>query len=321
MNDQPALHVVLGAGQIGARLSEILLARGHRVRQVRRRAPGAARPGLEWATGDITDGAFAEQVGRGAAVIYDCMNPPYHRWPEQLMPVAEGAMRAAASSGARLIVLDNLYMYGAPAGPITEDSPIAPRSKKGELRARLAERRRAAHARGELRLATGRASDFFGPGLPYSVFGDRFFDRIQRGRAGEMFGDVDLPHAYTYADDVARGLEVLGRHDEALGQIYLLPTAPAETTRQLATRLGDALGVPARVKSMPKLVLRGLGVFSPMMRELVEMVYQWEVPFVVDDTRFRTAFGMSATPLAQAAAETASWVRAHAGRAAVHATA
>lgn len=308
--EQPSLHVVLGAGQVGARLADLLLARGHRVRVVRQGRAGAPRPGLEWASGDITDRAFAEEATRGAAVVYDCMNPPYHRWPELLLPIACGALHGAAKAGAKLVALDCLYMYGRPTGPMREDTPLAPCSKKGELRVALANERLGAHRRGDVGVAIGRASDFFGADLPYSFWSSRFFERVLAGKPGECMGDPDMLHAYTYVPDVARALVTLGEREEAIGQVWHLPTSAAESTRALAARLGKELGVRAEVARVPRLVLRAVGVFSPFMREVAEMAYQWEVPFLVDDTRFRAAFGQGPTPIEEAVAATAAWARA-----------
>ncbi|APR75602.1 Nucleoside-diphosphate-sugar epimerase [Minicystis rosea] len=307
----PSLHVVLGAGQIGTRVADILLARGHRVRIVRQGRGGEPRPNLTWMSGDVTDLAFAAEATRGAAVVYDCMNPPYHRWPELLLPIARGALHGATQAGAKLVALDCLYMYGRPEGPLHEGSKLAPCSKKGALRVELAEARLEAHRRGDVRVAIGRASDFFGPDLPYSCWNARFFERIAAGKPGECMGDPDMPHSYTYAGDVARALVTLGEREEALGQVWHLPTPPAESTRALAARLGRALGTRVEVSRLPRLVLRGIGVFSPFMREVAEMAYQWDVPFVIDDTRFRTTFGYGATPIDEAVAATAAWARQH----------
>lgn len=298
-----ALHVVLGAGQIGSRLSKLLLAREHRVRVVARHQATSTTPRLDQVGGDMTDLAFAEQATRGAAVIYDCMNPPYHLWPELLLPIARGALHGAAKTGAKLVALDCLYMYGAPDGPISEDTPLAPCSKKGELRVKLGELRMAAHARGDARVTIGRASDFFGANLPFSVWNDRFLRRIYAGKPGECVGDPDMPHSYTYVEDVARALVTLGERDEATGQIFHLPTNPAETTRELTRRLGRAIGMDADVRRLGSLTLRAIGLFSPMMREVVEMAYQWERSFVIDDSRFRRTFGEGPTPIDEAVAE------------------
>ncbi|MFT3767587.1 MAG: NAD-dependent epimerase/dehydratase family protein [Minicystis sp.] len=312
-NERASLHVVLGAGQIGTRVADILLARGDRVRIVRQGPAGAARPGLEWVSGDITSTAFAAEATRGASVVYDCMNPPYHRWPELLLPIARGALHGAAKAGAKLVALDCLYMYGRPGGPLREDSPLAPCSKKGALRVTLAEERLGAHRRGDVRVAIGRASDFFGPDLTYSFWSSRFFERIAAGKPGECMGDPDMPHSYTYAPDVARALVTLADRDESLGQVWHLPTPPAESTRALAARLGRALGVRAEMTRVPRLVLRAVGVFSPFMREVAEMAYQWDVPYVLDDARYRAAFGEGPSSIEEAVAATAAWARTRFG--------
>src|SRR5215218_585875 len=163
MNARPSLHVVLGAGQIGSQLAHLLLERGHRVRVVRRGSGAPPDPRVELVRGDLRDLAFAEAATRGAAVVYDCMNPQYHQWPTHLLPMAQGALHGAQRAGARLVALDCLYMYGRPDGPMREDSPMQPCSRKGALRVALAQLRLGAHSEGRVEVAIGRASDFFGP--------------------------------------------------------------------------------------------------------------------------------------------------------------
>ncbi len=306
----PPLHVVLGNGQIGSLAAAELLARGRRVRVVRRGSAGAPAERLEWASGDLADRAFAESVGRGASVVYDCTSPPYDRWLSELLPLARGAMHAAASAGAKLVALDNLYMYGRVDGPMREDTPIAPCSRKGEVRARLAAERAEACARGEL-VATARASDFFGPGVVrQTTFGERFWQRVFAGKSAQCFGDPDAPHALAYAPDVARALVTLGEHDEAFGRVWHVPTAPPESMRAMTSRLAAALGATIRVARVPRLALRAFGLVEPLAREVAEMAYQWDAPYVVDGSRFTAAFGGEPTSLDVVVAKTAAWATA-----------
>jgi nucleoside-diphosphate-sugar epimerase len=306
----PHLHVVLGNGQIGSLLASALLARGHRVRVVRRGPPGAAAERLEWASGDLADRAFARSVAQGASVVYDTTSPAYDAWHTDLLPLSRGVIEAAAAAGAKLVALDNLYMYGRTHGPIAEDSPVAPCSRKGELRARMAEERAAAHARGDVRITTGRASDFFGPGVVrQTTLGERFYTRVFAGQSAECFGDPDAPHSLSYAPDVARALVTLGEREEALGAVWHLPVNPAESMRRTVARMALALGFPIRVTRVPRMALRAMGLFMPMAREVAEMAYQWDAPYVVDDSRFRAAFGGATTPIETVVAETARWAR------------
>jgi nucleoside-diphosphate-sugar epimerase len=313
-----SLHVVLGAGPIGILVAQLLLVAGHRVRLVRRGPPGAVTLRLSWASGDLADRGFAEQATAGAAVVYDCTTPSYDRWDAELLRLGRGVIYGAVRAGARLVALDNLYMYGKPTGLIREDSPVAPCSQKGELSAQLAEERLDAHRRGDIEVAIGRASDLFGPAVvAASVFGRRFYARVLAGKTAEFVGDLDMPHAYSYAPDVARALVVLGEREEAPGSVWHLPTAPSETTRDLMGRFAAALGVPVWTSCLSPLVLRALGVVAPLMREIAEMAYRWQVPFSLDDTRFRTTFGTSAAPVEDAVRATAEWAKTRwsAGRA------
>jgi nucleoside-diphosphate-sugar epimerase len=312
----PELHVVLGGGQIGDRITDILASQGKNVRVVQRTARTDTRPNVTRVSGDITNLEFAERATRGASVVYDCMNPQYHQWAELLLPLGTAAIHAASKAGANLVALDCLYMYGIPSGPMREDSPRDPCSKKGELRVKLEELRTAADRRGDTRIAIGRAADFFGTDLPNSLFSPRFWERLFANQAVESPGDPDQPHSYTYADDVARGLVTLGARPEALGTIWHLPTSSSESTHKLFERVGEAVGQRVRVTAIPQWVWHAAGVFSPMLRAAAEMTYQWKVPYVLDDSRFRNTFGVSATPVDVAVQEMAATARAKYQRAA-----
>jgi nucleoside-diphosphate-sugar epimerase len=308
-----ALNVVLGGGQIGDRLARALAARGERVRVVQRSVKSQTRQNITRMAGDMTDLAFAEKATEGARVVYDCMNPQYHQWSTHLLPLGRAALHGARKAGARLVALDCLYMYGVPEGAMREDSPRKPCSKKGALRLELEGLRMAAAERGELEVAIGRAGDFFGIDVPLSAFGPRFFERLLAGKSIECMGNPDLPHSYTYAEDVAAGLITLGHDARAANKVWHLPTPPAESTRALAERLARGLGTSVRLKRVPRWLLQAVGVFSPMMREMPEMMYQWEVPYVIDDAQFRSVFGQGATPIDEAVAATVAWARSRFG--------
>jgi len=300
------LHVVFGSGQIGTRIATQLLAAGKRVRVVSRKP--VPPQGAESAAADARDQPAAATAAEGASVIYDTTNPPYHQWKKDLLALGAGTLHAAKVTGAQLVALDCLYMYGAPTGPMTETTPMVPVSKKGQLRKELAELRLGAVARGEAHVAIARASDFFGPGLPNSWWSERFFTRVLAGKAGETIGDPDQRHSYTYAEDVARAMVALGGATEIDG-VWHVPTVTAETTRQLADRVGHALDVKITLKALSRFTLRALGLFAPFMGEVPEMIYQFEMPYVLDDTKFRARFDLSPTPIDAQVAETIAWAK------------
>jgi nucleoside-diphosphate-sugar epimerase len=206
--------------------------------------------------------------------------------------------------------MENLYMYGPTDGrPITEDLPYAPNTRKGRVRAMMSEELMEAHTSGRVRVAIGRASDFFGPRVLVSAAGEQVFGRAVEGKSARVAGDPDQPHTYTYVPDIGTGLVILGEREEALGQVWHLPSPETATTREFVEMIFEEVGKPARVQAAPKILLRAIGLFNPAIRETIEMLYEFEEPFVVDDSRFKQEFGDHATPLREAIGETVRWYR------------
>ncbi|MFZ5446658.1 MAG: NAD-dependent epimerase/dehydratase family protein [Myxococcota bacterium] len=301
--------VVFGAGQVGGEVTRQLLAQGHRVRQVRQSGGSHESGPLEVRAGDVRDRAFAAACADGASALIHCIAPPYHRWGELLAAVNEGVLHAATTSGAPLVVLDNLYAYGRPDGALTEGHAVRPCSRKGALRAREAEKLLSAHREGRARVALGRAADFYGPGVTLTaVFGERFFGRLAKRQGAECFGPPELPHSYSFVPDVAAGLITLATAPRALGEVWHLPVAPAEPTAAVAARFGRELGFEVKTSRVPGAALRVMGLFVPAVKELLEMRYQWEAPFVLDDAKFRAAFGAQPTSLDEGVRATVRWL-------------
>ena len=199
MNPSTAeFHVVFGAGPLGRAVAEELGRQGKRVRVVNRSGKLHASPsGVEVATGDAYDAQAVHALTQGAATVYQCAQPPYAEWPEKFPPLQAAIIEGTARSGAKLVIAENLYMYGAAQGTLSEATPVAPNSKKGHTRAAMSESALAAHHRGTVRLALARGSDFFGPWVLGSAAGDRFFYPALAGKAAQMVGSLDLPHTFT----------------------------------------------------------------------------------------------------------------------------
>jgi nucleoside-diphosphate-sugar epimerase len=307
------LHIVFGAGQIGTPLARLLHERGREVRIVRR--SGGGPEGVPVLHGDAGDTTFTTEATRGASVVYHCMNPAYDAkvWARELPRILDSLIAAAGRAGARLVVLDNLYALGRPSGkPLSEDSPVAPASRKGEIRARVSERLFEADRRGQVHAVGGRASDFYGPGGTATYFGDAFWPNALKDGVAQVFANPDTPHTYHYTHDVAAGLASLAEApDDVTGRWWMLPAAPADSTRAMIARLGRALGRDLRIRRLPKVVLSLASPFVPILRELAEMGYQWDEPFVVDDRRFRERFGATPVSPETGARETVAWARAH----------
>jgi nucleoside-diphosphate-sugar epimerase len=221
-----------------------------------------------------------------------------------------GVLEGAASAGAKLIAMENLYMYGPTYGrPLTEDLPYAANTRKGRVRAMMSKELMEAHKSGRVRVAIGRASDFFGPRVLASAAGEQVFGRAVQGKSAQVAGDPDQPHTYTYMPDIGKGLVILGEHEEALGRPWHLPSYETVTTREFVRMVFEEAGGEPKMQRAPKPLLWALGLFNPALRETIEMLYEFEEPFVVDHSAFTRAFGDHATPLREAIGHTVRWYR------------
>jgi nucleoside-diphosphate-sugar epimerase len=304
-------HVVLGGGTIGSTIAEQLVAAREPVRLVSRHGRSSVA-GAEPAAADLTDPAAVRAVAAGAEVAYFACQPAYTDWPAGFPPLAAGILGGLRGAGTRLAVVDNLYMYGPTGGrPITEDLPYAATNRKGRARAALAEQLLGAHQAGDVPVVIARASDYFGPGGVSTVAGDRFFPPLLAGKKVQVFGDPALPHSYTYVPDFARTLIELGQRPAAFGEAWHVPSAPAVNQARFAQLAADAAGVPlAGLSRVTKPMLRLAGLFDPAAREMIEMAYEFEEPYILDSSKIEQAFGLRPTPLEVAIGETVDWWRA-----------
>jgi len=304
------LHVVFGTGPVGMAVMRELHGQGKRVRMVNRSGKASLPEVVELMAGDASDRAFAREAAGGATVVYDCLNPPYNKWPELFPRLQASVTDAATTAEARLVVMDNLYMYGPTGGkPMTEKTPYLATTRKGRTRARMAENLMKAHGKGKVRVAVGRASDFFGPGVLMSAMGAQVFRPALRGKAAGVLGNPDLPHTYSYVPDIGRALVLLGEREEAFGEVWHLPSAEAVSTRDLVTMMFAEAGKKPKMRAASKWMLQFVGVFNPMVREVIEMLYEFEEPFIMDNSKFTNAFGDISTPLPQALQATVDWFR------------
>jgi nucleoside-diphosphate-sugar epimerase len=306
------LHVVFGTGAIGLATIEILAARGTPVRAVNRSGRADVRDGVEVLSGDASDPAFAIEASAGASVVYQCLNPPYTQWPEMFPPLQASILEGASAAEAKYVAMGNLYAYGPTGGtPLTEDLPYAATGSKGRTRAQMAQDLLEAHRSGRVRVAIGQASDYFGPRGLLSAMGERVFFPAIAGKKAQAMGDPDQPHTYSYIPDIANGLVALADHDEADGAAWHLPNAPAITTRQFVDKIYAATGNEPQIQAISRTMVNVLGLFNGQVRELKEMLYEFEEPYVVDSGRFESTFGVHATPLDEAIPATVEWFRTH----------
>lgn len=291
-----AQHLVVGSGPIGRAVAGLLADGGQQVTLVSRSGGGPSHPDIRLVSADASDTTRVLTLAHGAAAIYNCVNPPYHRWPQQWPPIAASLLAAAEGSGAILATASNLYAYGPVDGPMTEDLPLASAGTKGRVRATMFTEALAAHRAGRLRMTEVRGSDYVGAGAQ-SHLGDRVIPRVLAGRSVSVLGSIDSPHTWTYTQDMARMLVTAAADKRAWGRAWHTPSNPARTQKDAVDDLARVAGVaPVAVGTVPTLALRAMGLANPTMRELRETLYQFQRPFVMDSTAAQHTFDLRPTP-------------------------
>ncbi|MFD5921351.1 NAD-dependent epimerase/dehydratase family protein [Kitasatospora sp. NPDC058201] len=304
------LHVVLGAGGgIGSAVVRELVRGGHRPRAVGR-TPIDVPAGVTSLTADLTTTEGARAAFAGAAVVYHCAQPAYHRWPQDFPGLTDAIVEGAAAAGAKLVFADNLYRYGPIDGPVSEETPQRPTSRKGAVRKAMTDRLLRAHDSGRLRVTIGQAADYYGPGGTNSVIGAAVVPAVLGDRTVFWPGRLDVPRTLHYLPDVAGALVRLGESDAADGRAFVLPAAPALTPRQFIEEVAAAAATRARVRATAKPLMRLVGLSNPAARELVDIWYQFDRPWTVDDGLYRRTFGPAeVTTPQEGAAATVAWYR------------
>lgn len=308
------LHVVVGAtGGTGTALVHELRRRGHRVRAVNRTGSGRFPTDVDVVAADATDRTAMREACRGASTVYNTVNPPFARWTADFPAAVRHTIDGAAAAGARLVFADDTWMYGRVHGPMTEATAVHPVSDRGVLRAWLAEMVLAAHARGQCPTVIGRAGELYGP-LVESLLGAALFRGALSALPLRWVGDLDQPLTPTYIGDFARVLATLGDTDEVpdgeLGRVWHVPHPAPTTGREFTDALKQQTGSRAPTLALGSGVARTLGLVWPLARQGAELVYQFEMPFVVDGSAFSRRFsGFTPTPYDSGIARTLAWYR------------
>ena len=302
-------HVVAGAGQVGSLVAQQLMDQGHEVVVVSR--SGSGPDGARCEAADVADRDTLIALTKGADALYNCVNPPYHRWQQDWPTMADALLATAEATGAVYAMIGNLYIYGPPDGPMAESDSLNASSAKAQVRVNMWQQALAAHDAGRARVTEVRGSDYFGPGCrDQSHLGERFVPRLLAGKPARLVVSTSTPHSWTYVPDVATAVVVAATDERAWGRAWHVPTDAPLSVRELADRLCAIAGLPnPGVTTMPHWLVRVLGAVSPMLAEIEAIRYQWDRPFVVDSSDFETTFGIAPTAMDEALAATIAWWR------------
>jgi nucleoside-diphosphate-sugar epimerase len=285
---------VLGAGgSVADEVVGVLTGRGEQVRRVSRNQPQSG--GM---AADLTDRDQAVRAVEGSSVALLLAGLKYdHKiWQEMWPRIMANTIEACERAGAKLIFLDNVYMYGKVDGAMTEETPFRPCSKKGEVRAQIATMLIREWQAGNITGLIARSADFYGPSCRNGVANLLVFDKLAKGKRAQWIGSESVAHSFTFAPDIGRALVSLMDSERAWNQTWHLPTAsPALTGKQFVALAASELGGDARCQVISRTMLKMGGLFDANARESLEMVYQNEFPYVFDSSKFVKAFELPPT--------------------------
>lgn len=299
MTTTEGLVTIFGYGPTGEAVADRLRARGQAIRVVQRRRPANLPAGVEFMTCDAlnTGQVLRAMTGAEQAVITIGFEYRGKVWKQAWPKAMANFIAAAEATRARIVHIDNMYMYGPQSAPLHEDMPLTAYGQKPAARSVATAMWLKAAREGRIRWTAIRAPDFYGAGVDRSHIGETGLNAIAQGKSAMLLMQPDQPHAFAYVPDIARAaLSLLDAPDDAFNQAWHVPCAPTRTPRQLLQIGADALGQKLKLTAMPTIMLRAIGVFSPSLREYVEMRFTWNRPYHVDASKFSRRFWSDATP-------------------------
>lgn len=304
------MHTILGAnGVIARELSTALASFSKPVRQVSRN-PRRVNQTDEVIVADLLDGKAIANAVSGSEVVYLVAGLEYNLsvWKDQWPRVMRNVIDACKRHGSRLVFFDNVYAYGRVDGVMTEETPFNPTSKKGEVRAKIAQTLLDEMHRGNIHAMIVRSADFYGPRAVNSFPHVVVFERIKARKAPQWIGNPNAIHTFTFTQDAGRAMAVIGGAPEAFGQTWHLPTTKEQFTGSDFVRLAcDLAGQPYKLSVMPRWMMKLVGIFMPVLRENEEMMYQLDFDYRFDSSKIESAFGLKAVSYRQGISETLDW--------------
>jgi len=295
------VQTILGSGgAIGIELSKALTAYTDQIRLVSRN-PKKVNDTDQLMSADLLKKDEVNKAIKGSSVVYVTVGFPYNlkiwkrNWPTFIKHVIE----ACKEEKCKLVFFDNIYMYDKNyLDGMTEDTPINPPSKKGVVRDEIAKMIMDAVDKGEITALIARSADFYGPSIKNtSMLTETVFNPLSIGKKANWMSSVDFKHSFTYTPDAGEATAILGNTENAYNQVWHLPTAPNPFTgKEWIDQIASELGTKSKYQTAPKFLIRILGLFVPIMKEMPEMMYQYDREYVFDSSKFEKRFDFTPTP-------------------------
>ena len=303
------MNTILGAGGVIVNgLADLLVKDGAPVRWVSRNPPSHA--GVEAYPADITDPAQAQKAIKHSSVVFLCVGLKYdfRVWRVQWPKIMNNAIEACKENGAKLIFVDNVYMYGKVEGKMTEDTVYRPSSRKGDLRTRIATSLMSEVRNDRLKAIIARSADFYGPSADKTGIVNRLvFENLARQKSAQWLVNADTKHSFTYTPDAVKAIYLLAKSPDSWNQVWHLPTsADPLTGKELIKLAAEAFDAPYRYSLLRPWMIRMAGIFNRTIAELAEMNYQYQYDYVFDSSKFEKAFSFIPTSYREGIAATAA---------------
>ena len=302
------LTAVFGFGAVGRAVVQALLTRGDAVRVAQRRRPADLSEMAHFRSCDVLDADAVLKAAEGATRIVIAVGFTYDSrvWRRVWPTTMRNLLAAGAATGAKMVFIDNLYMLGPQTEARHEDMPLSTAGKKAAVLAEVTRLWQAAAEAGRVRIAALRCTDFYGPGVPVSHLGESAFGALVRGKRAMLIAPPDTPHDFAYVPDIARAtLTLLDAPDDAYGQVWNMPCAPTRTPREILRMGAQALGLKPRLLAVPLWLAPVLGLAMRFMREVADVAYTLDRPYVIDGRKFTRRFWADVTPYEVGAVVTA----------------
>jgi nucleoside-diphosphate-sugar epimerase len=303
-------HLVVGAGVVGSALANLLAEDGQEVIVVTRSGSGPNHKNIRRVATDASNVSKLLEISPQAVAIYNCVNPPYHRWAKEWPPLAESFLKYAEKTGAVLVTCSNLYGYGPVSVAMNESLPLNAPGTNGKVRAQMWLDAKALNDAGKIKATEVRGSDYVCPGEQSRV-GSRVLPRILAGKPAQVLGDINQKHTWTYPLDVARLMKIVALDSKAWGKAWHVPSNEAKTQKELVTELAATAGIKnPKLSSVPNIMWNLLALFNPLLKALKETAYQFQRPYILDDSAARKTFNLQPTDWNQILKEVVSETKA-----------
>jgi nucleoside-diphosphate-sugar epimerase len=287
------MQAILGAGGvIGDELAKNLTAYTERIRIVSRN-PKKVNDSDETFAADLTDPNQVSEAVKGSEVTYLAVGLKYEIkiWRELWPKIMSNTIAACKKHQSKLVFFDNVYMYGKVDGIMTEETPVNPCSKKGEIRAQIAEMLLSEVSSGNLNALIARAADFYGPNVQNSIPEGLIIQNFKKGKRAQVFCSDKFVHSYTFTPDAGKATAILGNTEKAFGQVWHLPTMKNPMTgKEFINAFAREFKTKPKYMVLKKWMIRIFGLFTPVIGELYEMLYQYDRDYIFDSSKFEKEF-------------------------------